>query len=468
LLDGWGKVRSSVIISSPDTREDNDSVNEADISEVQRFWKDTIDIHGNKYEENTIRKFKDEDGDDAPDLLIVVDKLLTGFDAPRNAVLYIDKRLKEHNILQAIARVNRVFEGKDYGLVIDYRGIFGEMNQALEIYAALEREGFDREDVEGALVDVRVEITKLPTLHAVVWDVFKGVTNLQDLESLQQWLEPQDRRDEFYEALRDFAKNLRLALCNAPFQADTPESTKQRYLQDLKSWLKLRDLVKIRYGEKVDYSDFEDQIRRMVEKEIGASEFITIIEPVDIFDLDRSNAEIENIVGTAAQADAIAARIKKVAIERMEEDPILYLRLSQLIQTAIDAHRAKRLGDIEYLQQMRSHLETVRNGGADNVPAPLQTRPQARAFYNVFQDKLNDETDNSDVLVLLSIGIEDIITKHKIRDWQHHQDIQNRMENEIDDLVHDLKKTHNLFIHWSDLSELIAKIFNIAKTYEVN
>jgi type I restriction enzyme, R subunit len=73
----------------------------------------------------------------------------------------------------------------------------------------------------------------------------------------------------------------------------------------------------------------------------------------------------------------------------MEEDPILYLRLSQLIQTAIDAHRAKRLGDIEYLQQMRSCLETVRSGGANNVPAPLQTRPQARAFYNVLQDKLS-------------------------------------------------------------------------------
>jgi type I restriction enzyme, R subunit len=469
LINGWGKVRADVIISPPDTREDNDSVNEADISEVQRFWKDMMATYGTpkQYQDKLIEKFKG-DGENAPDLLIVVDKLLTGFDAPRNAVLYIDKRLKEHNILQAIARVNRVFEGKDYGLVIDYRGIFGEMNQALEIYAALEREGFDREDIEGALVDVRVEIAKLPTLHAAVWDVFKGVTNRQDTESLQQWLEPQDRRDEFYEALRDFAKNLRLALSNAPFQADTPESTKDRYLQDLKSWLNLRNMVKIRYGETVDYSDFENQIRRMVEKEIGASEFITIIEPVDIFDLDRSNAEIESIVGTAAQADAIAARIKKVAIERMEEDPILYLRLSQLIQTAIDAHRAKRLGDIEYLQQMRSCLETVRSGGANNVPEPLQTRPQARAFYNVFQDKLNDETDHSDVLVLLSIGIEDIITTHKIRDWQYNQDIQKQMMNEIDDLVHDLKKTHNLFIPWGDLDELIAKILQIAENYEVN
>jgi type I restriction enzyme, R subunit len=152
----------------------------------------------------------------------------------------------------------------------------------------------------------------------------------------------------------------------------------------------------------------------------------------------------------------------------MEEDPILYLRLSQLIQTAIDAHRAKRLSDIEYLQQMKSCLETVRSGGANNVPAPLQTRPQARAFYNVFQDKLNDETHNSEVFVLLSIGIEDIITKHKIRDWQHNQDIQKQMMNEIDDLVHDLKKTHNLFIPWGDLDELIAKILQIAENYEVN
>ncbi|WP_373545290.1 hypothetical protein [Chamaesiphon sp.] len=207
----------------------------------------------------------------------------------------------------------------------------------------------------------------------------------------------------------------------------------------------------------------------------------------------------------------------------MAEDPVLDLRLSQLIQTAIDAHRAKRLGDIEYLQQMQSCLETVRSGGANNVPTPLQTRPQARAFYNVLQAKLtssletkvsdsdaksafadyrtksvvsaakstyittqsakadfaspasisidgviNGNSHNSEIFVLLSIGIEDIITTHKIRDWQHNQDIQKLMMNAIDDIVHDLKKTHNLFILWRDLDELIAKILKIAENYEVN
>lgn len=263
-LDRWGKVRAEVIISPPDTREDNDSTDEADISAVQRFWKDMMARYGNPttYQDTIINKFKNNDGEDAPDLLIVVDKLLTGFDAPRNAVLYVDKRLKEHNILQAIARVNRVFDGKDFGLVIDYRGIFGEVNQALEIYAALELEGFDRDDIIGSLVDIQVEIAKLPTHHAAVWDAFKGVSNLQDSESLQQWLQPQDRRDTFYENLKDFGKTLKLALSNAKFHADTPETTKQRYHQDLKYFLKLRDAVKRRYAETVNYAQYETQIRQ--------------------------------------------------------------------------------------------------------------------------------------------------------------------------------------------------------------
>ncbi len=478
LLDDSGKVRSAVIISAPDTREDNDSVDEADISEVQRFWKDMMARYGTgkKYQEELVNKFKDEDGEDAPEILIVVDKLLTGFDAPRNAVLYLDKRLKEHNILQAIARVNRVFAGKDYGLVIDYRGIFGDMTDAMKLYDALEQEGFDREDIIGALVDIQTEIAKLPTHHAAVWDVFKGVSNLQDTESLQQWLYPQDRRDDFYESLRDFSKTLQIALSNPKFQADTAESTKQRYSKDLKYFLKLREAVKIRYAETIDYSRYADQIRTMVVREIGASEFTTIIEPIDIFDVDRSDAEIAEIAGTSAQADAIAARVKKVVIEKMEEDPVLYLRLSQLIQTAIEAHRAKRLSDLDYLQQMRTHLQTARTRGATAVPAPLRNREQARAFYNVLQDKLAeninqnkpDNQEQPEILVTIAVGIEDIITQLKVRDWQHNQDIQNRMLDAIDDLIHDLNTNQQLAIHWTDIDEIIAKIMNIARNHETN
>lgn len=470
LLDELGEVRAEVIISPPDTREDNETVDEANISEVQRFWKDMMARYGtpDTYQETLIKKFIDGDGEDDPEILIVVDKLLTGFDAPRNAVLYVDKRLKEHNILQAIARVNRVFEGKNHGLVIDYRGIFGDMNDALDLYAKLEREGFDREDIVGALVNVQVEIDKLPTHHAAVWDVFKQVPNQRDTEAMQQWLYPQDRRDAFYEALRDFTRTLQLALSNPRFQETTPEEIKQRYTQDLKYFLNLRAAVKQRYAETIDYSTYEAQIRNMVLKQIGAEEVKTIIQPVDIFELDYFEAEINSIEGEAAKADAIAARVKKVISEKMEEDPVLYLRLSELIQEAINAHRAKRLSDLEYLKLIQEHLETTRNRGVSSVPPALRHREQARAYYNVLKEKLTGKVDNLELFTNLAIGIDDIITNNKVRDWHTNQDIQNRMLNEIDDLVHELKPKYELFIPWGELDEIIGKIINIAKHYEVN
>jgi type I restriction enzyme R subunit len=89
--------------------------------EIQQFWKQMMDQFGSekKYLEQTIDDFEKKP---TPEIIICVDKLLTGFDAPCNTVLYIDKRLRDHSILQAIARVNRLFDGKDFGLVVDYRG----------------------------------------------------------------------------------------------------------------------------------------------------------------------------------------------------------------------------------------------------------------------------------------------------------------------------------------------------------
>lgn len=102
-------------------------------------------------------------------MLIVVDKLLTGFDAPRASTLYIDKQLKEHNLLQAIARVNRLYDGKDYGYIVDFRGLLGELDQALTNYASLD--GFDPEDLTGAVVDVRSEIAKAKTYYTHLEDL---------------------------------------------------------------------------------------------------------------------------------------------------------------------------------------------------------------------------------------------------------------------------------------------------------
>lgn len=462
LFDDQGLVTAEVVISAPDTREDNDSVDEGDLPLVQTFWRDMMHRYGTpeKYQDSIINAFKHSDH---PQILIVVDKLLTGFDAPRNAVLYVDKRLREHNILQAVARVNRVFEGKDFGLVIDYRGIFGEMTEAIELYAALEREGFDPDDVAGGLLDVSEELAKLPTRHASVWDHFKGVANQSDTEAMQQWLAPKDRRDAFYESLTAYAKTLHLALGNAKWQEATLDAVKARYTKDLKYFFNLRSAVKQRYAESVDYSTYEGQLRNIITSHIGADEVKTLIEPVQIFETDRFEDEIEAIEGDAAKADAIAARVTRSITESMEQDPALYQKLSQVIQEAIDAHRTKRLSDAEYLARMRQALEEARDKGASSAPSKLHASDEARAYYGVLGDMLDDHIEDPELLADVALKLEEIIDCHKVRDWQHKQDVHHKILNDVDDYFHHLKQEHDIFVPWGELDAAIGKVINVAK-----
>ena len=465
-FDEFGDVTAEVIISAPDTREGNKTVDEDTLEDVQVFWKAMMAKYGNdeKYQTSIINAFKYSD---EPEILIVVDKLLTGFDAPRNSVLYLDKRLKEHNILQAIARVNRLFEGKDYGLIIDYRGIFGELNEAIDTYSALENEGFDPEDIEGTLTDISEEIKLLAQRHTNVWEVFKDVANQKDLEAMQRHLEPEDRRQRFYDALSLFAKTLQLALANAKFQDETPEKKIARYKDDLKYFLNLRQAIKQRYGETVDYSSYESQIRNIVNKYIGADAVKQLIEPVNVFAIDEFEHEIDTIDGDAAKADAIASRVKKTITEKMEEDPALYKRLSQMIDEAIAEHRAKRLSDMEYLKRIRETLEDLRGKTSSDLPDILVHRDEAKAYYGVLQDHLSacsvagykPEVFAAEVAVKL----DEIISEHKIRDWTKNQDIKNLMMNEIEDYLYSLKGRYDLAIDLELIERITCNLLNIAE-----
>jgi type I restriction enzyme R subunit len=165
-------VTTEVVISAPEMRESEDEVDEADDDLVRSFWRKMMERYGGEdgYNKTIIEQFK---GPADPDIVIVVDKLLTGFDAPRNTVLYLGRRLKEHALLQAIARVNRVFdeEGapeKPFGFVIDYNGILKDLADALASYDALQ--GFSEEDIARSVTAIRDEATKVPAAHAALLD----------------------------------------------------------------------------------------------------------------------------------------------------------------------------------------------------------------------------------------------------------------------------------------------------------
>jgi type I restriction enzyme R subunit len=147
LFEDLGEIKTAFVISPPDSREGYESVNDDENKEfITKEWHKIIEKYGD--EDRYLEKIQDEfiHGNEL-ELLIVVDKLLTGFDAPKATVLYIDKTLKEHKLLQAIARVNRLYDGKDFGIIIDYRGLLGNLDSALTSYSSLD--GFDEEDLVG-------------------------------------------------------------------------------------------------------------------------------------------------------------------------------------------------------------------------------------------------------------------------------------------------------------------------------
>lgn len=459
-FERWGKVRAALVISAPDTREGHDTTEEASTPEVQLFWKDMMARHGSpeKYQTDLITSFKGEGG---VELLIVVDKLLTGFDAPRNAVLYLDKRLKEHNTLQAIARVNRLYEGKDYGLVVDYRGIFSELKEASDLYAALANEGFDPADVVGVMESVDAEIALLPTRHSHVWDVFAGVDRA-DGEALQRWLAPQDTRDRFYETLTLFAKTLQLALATPSFYTSSDAGTRAMYLRDLRLFVDLRAMVRRRYGESVDHSAIEAQLQKLIQEHVGADAVRQLKEPVSIFDRTELEAELQGM-DAPARADAIASRITRAISERLEQDPTFYKRLSELVNETIADHRAERLSDLEYLKKTEELAEQIRRHGTEVEDPRLSGRDTARAYLGLLREDLGGLIGDEDALIDLALRFDDAIERHKVRDWWGSVPVKNAMQLDMDDVLYELSGRLGVRVPVPIASALFEKVLSVAR-----
>lgn len=224
-----GRVSVELLISAPDDREGEEDAFEESDDKVKAFYNAMMDKYGNqeKYEKAIINSFKKQD---EPEIIIVVDKLLTGFDAPRNQVLYLTRNLKEHTLLQAIARVNRLYPGKDYGYIIDYYGNLENLDDALHTYAGLEE--YDPEELIGTLTNIAKEIEKLPQAHSELWDIFKEVKNKYDEPAYEELLSDEAKRHSFYDKLSAYLRILKLALSSLNFNNNTPEKQIEKFKKD--------------------------------------------------------------------------------------------------------------------------------------------------------------------------------------------------------------------------------------------
>ena len=434
-LDKMGTVTSVVAMSAPDTREGHEAVDQESKDIVQNWWKANV----NKMDEKAYTKAIIEDfgRDDGPDIMIVVDKLLTGFDEPKNTVLYIDKPLKEHNLIQAIARVNRLHSKKQFGYLIDYRGILKELDTTIEKYQDLAERtqgGFDIDDLKGLYNRMDTEYKKLPGLHSDLWAIFEGVKNKQDGPALRQALAPKvqevngklvdtnlKKRDDFYSALTAFSNCMKVALQSATYFDDKSfDNKRDLYKRDLKAFVDLRKQVREDADETINYDEYAEDIRSLLDKHIAG---IEVKEPdgaylvgnlgKDVKPQDMSDDEARN------QTDKITGRITKMIEQDLADDPYAQEYFSKMLKKAIEDAKAMFDAPVKQYILFADFEQEVKDRKVADVPNDFiddsgKLNKHAQAYFGLFKhlfdgDFLTDKALDNDKLVALAFSIDDVV-----------------------------------------------------------
>lgn len=428
-LDESGLIESAVVMSAPDTREGNTSVDDSSTPEVTKWWKENVANQDEGiYTKSIIERFEN---DDNLKLIIVVDKLLTGFDEPKNAVLYIDKPLKEHNLIQAIARVNRLHPLKKFGLLIDYRGILGELDTTIAKYQKLANRtqgGFDIDDLIGLYSQMSTEYKKLPSLYDALWDTFKSVKNKADIEQLRQVLVPKIEeiegklvdvnikvRDTFYDRLTSFSSCLKVALQSASFFEDKSftEDTRKHYKETLKQLSSLRQIAQQDAGERVDYDAYSLQIKKLMDRHVVG---IEVRQPTGVYEVGKmgSSQKPENWSDekTRNETDIIKTRIAKKIEQDLRDDPYAQEVFSSLLKKAIEEAEALFNHPLKQYLLFRSFEEKVDARELDEIPNKLNGSKYAQAYFGVFKKYLpetfasvNDESLSSWIDLAFNIEV---------------------------------------------------------------
>lgn len=401
-LDEANLFESAVVMSPPDSREGNTAVDEAATPEVTQWWKDNVGNQDEQaYTKHLIERF---DKDNSLKILIVVDKLLTGFDEPKNAVLYIDKPLKEHNLIQAIARVNRLHPKKKFGLLIDYRGILSELDTTIQKYqdlASRTQGGYDINDISGLYNQMSTEYKRLPQLYKQLWAIFDGVKNKNDIEQLRQVLLPKIEeqsgelvdvhlkvREDFYEALSAFASCLKVALQSATFFEDKSFSDQDRrhYKETVKQFSSLRQLVQQDAGEKIDYDEYAEQVKKLLDKHVVGVE---VKEPGGVYEVgkmgQKQQPEDWSEDKTRNETDIIKTRVTRMIEQELRDDPYAQEAFSKLLRQAIE--ETEKLFDHPLKQYMlfREFEEQVQERRLNDIPDAFAGNRHAQAYFGVFK-----------------------------------------------------------------------------------
>ncbi|MGH4017734.1 MAG: type I restriction endonuclease subunit R, partial [Pseudonocardiaceae bacterium] len=312
-------------------------------------------------------------GDQPVAFLIVRTMLLTGFDAPIEQVMYLDRRIKEADLLQAIARVNRTADGKQAGFVVDYAGISGHLQAAMAVYAA--------EDAEGAPVDVSVEIGKLEPRRDRLRLLFteRGVTPADARDSIEacvQLLEDDELRARFDSALRKFLSTVDLVM---------PRQEAKPFLADARLYAVIGTWARARYQDTGDFdaSLYGDKVRELIDRHVTALGVRQVIPPSQITAEDFA-AKVEALPGAKAKASTMEHAVRHHVEVHFNEDPVEYRKLRERLAEILRDYAEQWEQQVISFQQLVAEASAIQQGTTDHGDEELaQLSPLERALYGI-------------------------------------------------------------------------------------
>lgn len=397
-------------------------------------------------------------------LLIVVDKLLTGFDAPSATYLYIDKQLRDHGLFQAICRVNRLDgEDKEYGYIIDYKDLFHRLEGAVEDYTSGALDGYEKDDIKGLLTN-RLEKAKQrleearESIKALCEAVEEPKNNIDyqhyfcgDTSDKEALKENEPKRVALYKLtvtlIRAYAN-----LANEFLEAGYSESDFKTIKQEVIYYTQIRDLIRNSSGDYIDLKKYEADMRRLIDMYIKAddSEVVENLEDVGIIDLlvNNSSDEFEKKIPKGmkqtpeSMAENIENNVRKLIIDERPTNPKYYDNISEILDELIKERKASALEYKKYLKKIKELAAQAKpkgNPSSEFYPSNMNTSAKRALYDNLEQDE--------ELVVKIDTALEKSITDdwigNKMKEKKVRKAIAFIIDDEQVDFIMDIIKEQN-------------------------
>jgi type I restriction enzyme R subunit len=436
-LKGKCAIVTSYVPSTADIKDEATGEGETEKLHQYGIYRRMLAEHFDESEETAVHKVETFEQEvkkrfiEAPGqmkLLIVVDKLLTGFDAPPATYLYIDKPMRDHGLFQAICRVNRLHtEDKEVGYIIDYKDLFKSLEQSIQDYTSEAFDGFAAEDVEGLLEDRLTQAReRLEETREAVKALCEPVAPPQDSAAYRRYFvgpsdQPQVQQDNepkrvaLYKQVGAFLRAY-ANLANEMQQAGYTEAEAAEIKAEVEHFEQVREEVKLASGDYVDMKPYEPAMRHLLDsyiraedsEKLSAFDDMTLVEGVVERGEDALNRLPSSISGDReAMAETIENNVRRLIIDKMAVNPKYYERMSELLDALIEQRRKQALEYREYLQRIvELTRQAAQREAQTRYPTGIDT-PARQALY----DNLGQDTT-------LTLRLDEQIRSVKKADWR--------------------------------------------------